>query len=287
MGPTASGKSALALDWARRRGARIVNADSMQVYRDLRVLTARPPAEDEATVPHSLYGTIDGADAYSVGRWLHDVIEVLVESGPVVVVGGTGLYFEALERGLAPVPKIPDDVRARWRATDDATLRRELAHRDPEAALTLRDRQRIIRALEVYEATGRTLREWQELPTRQGQGPLHGRVVRKLVLEPPRAVLRARIAQRFATMMEGGALDEVGRLLERRLDPALPLMRAIGVRELGSLLRGELGRANAEERAIIASRQYAKRQSTWFRNRMGSDWVRVDGVEAAKAALEA
>ena len=284
-GPTASGKSGLAIAWALRHGGTVVNADSMQVYRDLRVLTARPDQAEEATVPHRLFGHVDRAAPYSVGQWLRDAEPILRTSGPKVIVGGTGLYFHALDTGLAPVPPIPDHVRDRWRDADMETLRSELERRDPNAKLTLgaTDRQRLARAVEVHDATGRTLSEWQV--NTKATNILEGRTVRRLILEPSRTELRERIAQRFKVMIEQGALDEVRELLDRGLDPTLPVMRAIGVRELGMHLRGDWSLEHAIERAVIASRQYAKRQSTWFRNRMSDGWERVSSAAAARAAM--
>lgn len=281
-GPTAAGKSRLALALAERHGGVVVNADAMQVYRDLSVLTARPSPEEEARVPHALFGHVDGATACSVAAWLLDAQTALAaaqEAGRVpVVVGGTGLYLAALTEGLSPVPPIPDEVRARWRARQAEepaeALHAALARRDPVMARRLRpsDPQRIVRALEVLEATGRSLAAWQEerVPPVLPPGP----GVRRIVLSPDRNDLRLRIARRFETMVAAGAVEEAEALAARGLDPGLPVMKAIGVRELASFAAGRLTRAEAVERAVTASRRYAKRQETWFRHRF-ADWERL------------
>lgn len=275
-GPTASGKSALALRLAERLGdAVVVNADSMQVYRDLRILTSRPGPAEEARAPHLLYGHVDAAEPYSVGRFLADARRVIEENSnkTMIFVGGTGLYFEALTKGLSTAPPIPDPIRSHWREqgrniTPEA-LHAELGRRDPVMAARLRpsDPQRIIRALEVIDATGISLAEWQG-----GEGvSLVDPTAVRLVLTLERAELRARIAARFARMIEEGALEEVRRLLARNLDPSLPAMKAIGVTPLGTHLRGGLSLEQAVDRAVTDTRQYAKRQETWFRNRL-ADW---------------
>lgn len=284
-GPTASGKSALALDFAERLGGAVVNADSMQVYRDLRVLTARPSPADAAQVPHHLYGHVDAADAYSVGRYLADAARVIADhpEQPLIFVGGTGLYFEALTRGLSTTSRISEEVRARWRdrslSATPAELHAELARRDPEMAARLlpSDPQRLLRALEVIDATGVSLAQWQRL---SGSPPVDPAAAIRIVLAVDRDVLRARIAGRFRQMVEEGALDEVRRLLARGLDPALPAMKAIGVPQLASFLAGESTLEAAIARAVTLSGQYAKRQETWFRNRF-SDWAHLP-AEAAR-----
>ncbi len=279
-GPTASGKSALALEVARRIGGAVVNADALQVYRDLRVLTARPSAADEAAAPHLLYGHVDAAEPYAVGRWLAEATRLLeaADQAPLVFVGGTGLYFEALTNGLAMVPEIPETVRARWRAAPAAALHAELARRDPEMAARLRpsDPQRLTRALEVIDGTGRSLADWQRDAAR---GPLAQEAALRIVLAPERPALDARIAQRLEGMIEAGAAEEAERLAARGLDPALPAMKALGVAPLVAWRRGELDRAAALERVRLDTRRYAKRQTTWFRNRM-ADWLHVDPKEA-------
>ena len=283
-GPTASGKSALALRIAEEWGGSIVNADSMQVYADLREVTARPSEADEQRVPHRLYGHVNGANAYSVGAWLRDM-QPLIEGaeGPLVIVGGTGLYFTALTEGLAEVPPTADDVRARWRveARDQPSERlwRELYARDPRSAEVLAptDRQRIVRSLEVLESTGRPIADW---PQAQPLLPFGSPVV-PIILMPERDVLRSRIEQRFTGIVDGDGVAEVEALLKRDLDVDLPVMRAIGVREIAAMLRGEIDRERAVELAVTATRQYAKRQRTWFRNRFGHEWRRVVDMPSA------
>ena len=268
-GPTASGKSALALAQARERNGVIINADALQVYDALRILTARPTAEDEALAPHRLYGHVRAAKAYSVAAWLDDAqreIAAAREAGLLpVVVGGTGLYFRALERGLAPVPPIPEAIRSSWRQFG-GDLHAELLRRDPAMAARLQpgDRQRIVRALEVIDATGRSLLDWQ----RQGEAsaPLAGVVVERIFLDVPRAELHARAAARFRRMIGEGALDEARRLMD--FDPALPVMKAIGLPELIAHLRGEISLASAIAQAETATRRYIKRQLTWWRGQM-------------------
>ena len=267
---------------AERLGGTIVNADSMQVYRDLRVLTARPDAADEAALPHRLYGHVDGAAAYSVARWLGEAADAIAavraEGRVPIVVGGTGLYLAALTQGLSTMPPVPDEVRTRWRAAqaahDAPALHAMLAARDPEMAARLRpsDPQRIVRALEVVDATGRSLAAWQaqkSLPVLSvGPG------VPAYVVAPPRDLLRRRIAERFALMVEEGGADEAAALAARALDPALPVMKAIGVTELSAAARGEMSLDEAAAAAVTATRQYAKRQDTWFRHRFAA-WQRL------------
>lgn len=276
-GPTASGKSAFALELAERVGGTIINADSMQVYRDLRVLTARPSPKDERQVPHRLYGHLDGATAYSAGAYAKDVAQVLQDvrdEGRVpIIVGGTGLYFKVLLEGLSPVPEIDPQIRAKWRqrGADETAeaLHQELTRRDPVMAerLVPSDRQRLVRALEVIDHTGRSLAAWQEAP---GEPILTGDNIEKLVIAPPRAELHTRAHHRFAAMMEEGAVDEVRQLLARKLDPNLPVMRALGVSAIAGLLDGRLDRAAAIEQGTIETRQYIKRQSTWLKKHMMS-----------------
>ena len=274
-GPTASGKSASAMAVAEQLGGVVVNADSMQVYRDLRVLTARPGEDDERRVPHRLYGHVDAGDRYSVGRWLKDVSEAIVQAGQSgripVITGGTGLYFKTLLDGLSPVPDIPGDIRARWRDAaiemDAHALHELLKERDPEMADRLRpsDSQRVVRALEVLEATGHSLARWQDLP---GEPVLAETDVLRLRVSPPRDVLYDRIDRRFDAMLDNGALEEVRVLEARGLDPGLTAMRAIGMRPLMSHLRGELGLEEATDRAKTETRRYAKRQETWAKSNM-------------------
>ncbi len=288
-GPTASGKSALALALAEKIGGTIVNADSMQVYRDLRVITARPTPAEEARVPHRLYGHVDAGENYSVGRWCRDVGEALNEiaaQGRVaILVGGTGLYFKALTTGLAAVPPIPAEirgqVRARMASEGAAALHGELARLDPVTAqrLMLNDRSRIARALEVVLATGRSLTDWH----REGLPALVDSArAAKIFLTCERKQLVARIEARFAAMLEAGALDEVRALERRQLDPLLPAMKAHGVPWLIRHLHGEISLDEAAAGAIMDTRRYAKRQLTWFRNQM-TDWPWAAPEEAQKA----
>ncbi|HYA73346.1 MAG TPA: tRNA (adenosine(37)-N6)-dimethylallyltransferase MiaA [Roseiarcus sp.] len=292
-GPTASGKSAVALALAKRSGGMIVNADSMQVYRDLRVLTARPSEAEERQAPHRLFGEIDGAENFSVGRWLERAKDILAETrertGPLLFVGGTGLYFRALTQGLSDIPRVPEAVRAGVRAEAEPLstpdLHARLAERDPLTAARLRpsDRQRVLRALEVVAATGRPLAAFQgarEAPA-LAAGQWAG-----LFLAPERAVLNARIEARFAAMLREGALAEVAALMRRGLDPALPIMRAHGVAHLMAHLRGELSLDEASELAVRETRRYAKRQFTWARHQM-PDFAWVAPEEAEAAALVA
>jgi len=280
-GPTASGKSALALSLAERLGGTVVNADSMQVYRDLRVLTARPTAEEERRVPHRLYGHVDAAENYSTGRWVADAArtlkEVAADGRLPIVVGGTGLYFRALTEGLSDIPPVPADVRARVRAEAEGSeapaLHARLAKVDPQTAARLRpsDRQRILRALEVFAATGRPLAEWQEKPGLPMLRPVETRAV---FLSVEREELRRRIDMRFDAMLEAGALDEVQALAARKLDPALPAMKAHGVPWLVRHLKGEISLDEAAAGGKADTRRYAKRQETWFRHQLKQfEWI--------------
>jgi tRNA dimethylallyltransferase len=288
-GPTASGKSALALALAEKIGGTIVNADSMQVYRDLRVITARPTPTEEARVPHRLYGHVDAGENYSVGRWCRDVGTVLAEierQGRVaILVGGTGLYFKALTSGLAAVPPIPAEIRAqvrgRLQSEGVARLYAELIERDVATAHRVmpNDRSRIARALEVVLATGRSLTDWH----REGLPALVDSArAAKIFLTCERKQLVARIEARFAAMLEAGALDEVRALERRQLDPLLPAMKAHGVPWLIRHLHGEISLDEAAAGAIMDTRRYAKRQLTWFRNQM-TDWPWAAPEEAQKA----
>lgn len=279
-GPTASGKSALALAVAERCGGVVINADSMQVYRELRILTARPSEEDEARAPHRLYGHVAGGDGYTVARYLDDLDKTLKDLAgrPAVIVGGTGLYFNAMTQGLSDVPPIDERVRAFWRerarTTSPAALHRELAVVDPVlyGRLHPNDTQRVLRALEVADSTGRPLSEWQETRSR----PLiAGGPIARVVMAPDRDWLHDRIDERFRAMVAGGGLEEAREFAALGLDPALPAMKAIGVPEMVAAARGDMPVEEAIEAAVIATRQYAKRQETWFRNQM-PDWPRVD-----------
>ena len=279
-GPTASGKSRLAIARARATGAAIVNADSQQLYADLRVLTARPSPEDEAQADHRLYGVADAADAWSVGKWSRAALNLLdiarADGRPAILVGGTGLYFTALTRGLAEIPPVPQSVRdaveADYMAQGEAAFRARLAEIDAEAARSIEqgDRQRLVRAMSVHSASGRALSDWKA-DTRPllSPGSWRGRVI-----EPDRADLYANCDRRVDLMMENGALDEVRALTARNLSPALPAMKAVGVRELAAYLAGEIGRDEAIDALKQATRNYAKRQLTWFRNQTPG-WARV------------
>jgi tRNA dimethylallyltransferase len=273
-GPTASGKSAAALALAERIGGVVINADSMQVYAEAPVLTAQPDDAAKARAPHLLYGHVPARELYSVGRYAQDAKAALAAAermGKVpVFTGGTGMYFMALEDGLAAIPPVPGAVRQAARALLDEigveALHARLAARDPQTAAGLRpgDTQRVLRAYEVFEATGRALAEWQRAPS---EPVLKGLRLARLLLDPPREALRAAIAARFAQMVDAGGLEEA-RTLEG-LDPALPAAKLLGLRPLQALARGEMRREQALAEAVTATRQFAKRQMTWFRGRMG------------------
>jgi tRNA dimethylallyltransferase len=285
-GPTAGGKSALAFAFAQKTGGTIINADSMQVYRDLRIITARPTLEEEAIVPHRLYGHVDASSNFSAGAWVTDAAKALTEAREQnrlpIFVGGSGLYFKALTRGLSAVPPIPpeirEDVRARLSRDGTEALHAELARRDRASAerLNPRDRTRIARALEVVEATGRSLADWH----REGLPPLlPAGTFRALFLEPERDLLYARIDARFDAMLKAGALEEVARLAARNLDPLLPAMKAHGV---PALIAHVAGRITLDEAAAIGrldTRHYAKRQFTWFRHQLAEfTWVKPEAA---------
>ena len=278
-GPTASGKSALALALAEARDGTIINADSAQVYADLRVLSARPSAEEEARAPHRLFGHVDGADSYSAPRWAADARAAIAEAHRAgrlpILVGGTGLYLRTLLDGIAPVPEIDPEVRAEVRALPVAEAHAALGERDPEAAARLRpsDTTRVARALEVVRSTGRPLAAWQA----ERPGGIGDRVrLTPLILLPDRDWLIARIDARFEAMLESGAVEEVRTLLARSDIPEdAPVRRAIGVREIGDWLAGQSTRETAVARAQAASRQYAKRQYTWFRRQPPPEWPRT------------
>ena len=285
-GPTASGKSALALELAQKTGGVVINTDSMQVYRDLRIITARPTMEEEARAPHRLYGHIDASVNFSAGAWVADATKVLAEARAekrlAVFIGGSGLYFKALTRGLSAVPPIPPEVREAVRARLERdgveALHGELVRRDPVSAERLRprDRTRIARALEVVEATGRTLPDWH----REGLPPLLPRSeFTALFLAPERDQLYARIDARFGAMLDAGALEEVAALAARKLDPLLPAMKAHGVPALIRHLKGEITREEAAEIGRADTRHYAKRQFTWFRHQLPEfEWVKPEAA---------
>ena len=292
-GPTASGKSALGIRLAQELDGVVINADSMQVYRDLRIITARPTPEEEAEAPHRLYGHVDAAVNFSVGRYVTDAIQVLRDIRGrklPIFVGGTGLYFKALTEGLSDIPPVPDEVRDQVRRESEGLetpeLHRLLSERDPETAGALRpsDRLRVQRALEIFAATGRPLVSFHG--SRQ-PGPFAEVPVVKLFLSPERDELRRRIDSRFLAMMDRGALDEVRALGERSLDPMLPAMRAHGVPGLLAHLRGEISLDEAITRGQGDTRRYAKRQFTWFRHQL-PDWQWVEperGFEAVTARI--
>jgi tRNA dimethylallyltransferase len=278
-GPTASGKSALAIRLAREVDGVIINADSMQIYAAAPVLTARPTAEDEAQAPHRLYGVAGADEDWSVGRWLDaarsEIAGAHAAGAVPILVGGTGLYFNALTKGLAEIPAIPAEIRDPLRAEPDlAVLRARLLELDPDAArrLSPNDRARITRALEVVLATGRTLKDWQGEAAEAPAVSLA--TARAIVIAPDRAELHARIDRRFDLMMEMGALDEVRALLRLGLPAGTGVMKAIGVRPLARFLADESPLEEAIEAAKAETRQYAKRQETWFRNQM-LGWERL------------
>ncbi|WP_425990360.1 tRNA (adenosine(37)-N6)-dimethylallyltransferase MiaA [Afipia sp. DC4300-2b1] len=285
-GPTASGKSALALALAEATGGVVINTDSMQVYRDLGIITARPSVEEEARVPHRLYGYCDAAVNCSAGTWVADAAAVLAEARTAgrlpIFIGGTGLYFKALTRGLSAVPPIPqevrDDVRARMEREGVEALHAELVRRDPVSGAKLkpRDSARIARALEVIEATGRALPDWHS----EGLPPLlEPGGVKAIFLAPDRKELYARVNARFEGMLERGALDEVAALAARKLDPMLPAMKAHGVPALIRHLAGEITLEQAIYTGQIDTRHYAKRQFTWFRHQLPEfEWVAPDAA---------
>ncbi len=281
-GPTASGKSNLALELAERHNGIIINSDSMQVYPILRILTARPDSDDLSRIPHYLYGHVSLEHSYSVARWIDDVGEILATvklQGKVpVFVGGTGLYFKALLEGLATIPEVAPEIREYWREqsrqTDTSSLHSELLQRDPKAAATLKpnDTQRIVRALEVFDATGVSIIDHQQY--RQGSPLLGGNNIKKYLLLPDRPDLHQRIENRFDRMVEQGAIEEVKALLMAQVPEQHPVLKAIGVPQFKQYLKQEISLDEACNRCKIATRQYAKRQSTWFRNQLSDDWVK-------------
>jgi tRNA dimethylallyltransferase len=281
-GPTASGKSALAVELARSHGGVVINADSMQVYDTLRVLTARPDEADMGGIPHHLYGHVPAGQAYSTGAWLREASALVErlrgEKRLPVFVGGTGLYFKALTGGLSDMPAIPGEIRNRLRGrllTEGAeALHRELAERDDAIAEALnpQDGQRIVRALEVLEATGRSIAAFQG---KTGPMVIDPDRARKIVVLPDRAILHQRINSRFEKMLAMGAEVEVQALLALNLPPEMPVMKAIGVSQIAAMLKGETTREEVIESGAAATRQYAKRQMTWFRNQMDESWERL------------
>ena len=292
-GPTASGKSALAVRLGQHLPSLVINSDSAQVYSDLQVLSARPSEDEMGGVPHHLFGYIDGATACSAARWAEDAKQALAlaahEERLPILVGGTGLYMRTLLDGIAPVPEIDEALRAEIRALPVAEAHRLLQQHDPAAAERLNpaDTTRVARALEVARGTGRTLADWQA----QRVGGIQDAIdLVPLILLPPRDWLFERIERRFGVMVAGGAVDEVERLLERDLDPALPVMRAIGVPEISGWLRGEISRAEMLELGTIATRQYGKRQYTWFSRQPPATWPvsneKLDDSEIDRLAIK-
>ena len=289
-GPTCSGKSARASGLAGRLDGTVINADAMQCYRELRVITARPTPEEEADVPHRLYGVRPAAEPGDAAWWRGAALAAMAESRAAgrlpILCGGTGLYFWALVYGIAAIPEIPEAARAEARRMltelGPPGLHEALAGVDPATAALLRpsDSQRLARAWEVWRATGRGLADWQAQPT--DPAPWRFAV---LLLDPPREALRAAIAGRFAAMLDQGALAEVRALLALGLDPALPAMRAHGVPELAAHLRGDITLAEAERRAVLATGQYTKRQATWFRHRHLVEPARMHTIHARIAGL--
>jgi tRNA dimethylallyltransferase len=282
-GPTASGKSALALKVARATGGEIVNADALQLYGDLRILSARPSPADEAGAPHHLFGVADAADGWSVGRWLEAASTALAEIAgrgrPAILVGGTGLYFRALTEGLADIPPVPraarDAAEQAYDTDGEAAARSALRALDPlaEARISPGDRQRLTRALAVARATGRPLSAWQA----ETQPAIARDAWRAVVLEPPRQALYARIDARLTAMARAGAVEEAAALMRRGLDPRLPAMKAVGLRELAAHAAGQTTLDEAIAAAQQATRHYAKRQLTWFRNQT-PDWPRIEAT---------
>jgi tRNA dimethylallyltransferase len=292
-GPTASGKSALAQSIAQRYGGAVVNADSMQVYRDLRILTARPTLTEEQAVPHRLFGHVDGAENYSVGRWLEDfraaLEELAAQKRVAVVAGGTGLYFKAALQGLSDIPPVPTEVRARVRerarGRPSQELHAELAKLDPETASRLRasDPQRVLRALEIFETTGRSLAQFQGART---EPLLDSDACPAFFIAPSRPAIFARINARFDKMVEAGALGEAQALGARRLDPLLPVMRAHGVPHLLNFFDGHISLDEAITRAKSDTRHYAKRQVTFARHQLPA-FFWLEGEEMAAQAFAA
>lgn len=282
-GPTASGKTAMAIARSADEKSLIINTDSMQVYDVLNIISARPNSEELAQAPHKMYGYVPPVTRFSTGAWLRDVEALIQQEGAdhqkLIFVGGTGLYFDALINGFAQIPEIPNEVIQQVEEViqplDAQGRAKLLAEKDPEMAKRLQapDPQRVARAISVIEATNKSLAQWQDEPNEPSI--LEGFEIEKIVLNPERDVLRERIALRFKLMMQAGAIEEVETINAFKLDPTLPAMRAIGVPEISAYLRGEMDLEDATEKSIIATHQYAKRQRTWFRNRM-NDWQWID-----------
>lgn len=290
-GPTASGKSALALQLGERFSGTIINADSAQVYRDLRIVTARPSPEEEARAPHRLFGHVDAADTgYSAARWATEarigIERALAARSLPILVGGTGLYLRTLIDGIAPVPEIDPAIRAEVRAMNlsDAYAALTIVDRAEAARLNPADTTRICRALEVIRSTGRPIADWR----RERMGGIGERInLVATILLPPRDWLNDRIDRRFAAMVDTGAMEEVANLIAREDAPLdAPIRRAIGMPELAAAVLGEITLADAIERASLATRQYAKRQYTWFRNQPPADWIRTEETDSFKLCSE-
>tara|TARA_R110000796_G_scaffold14011_12_gene45491 strand:+ start:54575 stop:55504 length:930 start_codon:yes stop_codon:yes gene_type:complete len=279
VGPTASGKSALALELAKKQASVIINADSAQVYRDLRILSARPSEEEMGGIEHQLFGYIDGDEACSAARWAHDAKTAIAAAHErdilPILVGGTGLYVRILLDGIAPIPEIAPEIRQEIREMELLEAYHALQMLDPVSAdrLNPSDITRIQRALEVIRSTGKPLDHWQKHKT----GGIGENIkLHSLVLLPPREWLYQRCDLRLHQMMAEGAADEVENLLQRDLPPNLPVMRAIGVADIAAWIAGDISREAAVEQAQTATRQYAKRQYTWFRNQSPSEWPRLE-----------
>jgi tRNA dimethylallyltransferase len=280
-GPTASGKSALAIALAKATGGIVINADASQVYADLAILSARPSAAEMGDVPHRLFGHIDGAEACTAPRWAAEakaeIAAAHVAGKLPVLVGGTGLYIRTLLDGIAPVPEIDADIRAAVRAMPVAEAHEALSREDPEAAARLApaDTTRVARALEVVRSTGKPLKTWQQ----HKEGGIAARIsLTPMILRPPRDWLIDRCDRRFVQMMEGGAIEEVAALLPRHLNPDLPVMRAIGVPEIAAYLKGDSDMDSCIAKGSLATRQYAKRQYTWFTNQPPPGWPREESA---------
>jgi tRNA dimethylallyltransferase len=282
-GPTASGKTAMAIERSAEEKSLIINTDSMQVYDVLNVISARPNAQELAQAAHRMYGYVPPVTRFSTGAWLRDVQALIQGEGAnyekLIFVGGTGLYFDALINGFAQIPDVPQEViqqvEEMIQPLDADQRAKLLAQKDPAMAKRLQapDPQRVARAISVMEATNKSLAHWQDEPNEPSI--LQGFELEKIVLNPERDILRNRIAKRFGLMMQAGAIEEVEAITALGLDPTLPAMRAIGVPEISAYLRGDMTLDEAREKSIIATHQYAKRQRTWFRNRM-TDWQWVD-----------
>ncbi|WP_246218715.1 tRNA (adenosine(37)-N6)-dimethylallyltransferase MiaA [Parasphingorhabdus halotolerans] len=286
VGPTASGKSALALELAKKQALQnrqsvIINADSAQVYRDLQILSARPTESEMEGVPHKLYGYINGAEACSAARWANDAKTAITSAHEKdhlpILVGGTGLYIRTLLNGIAPIPEIDPEIRAEIRAMETMEAQTALLAEDPISAKRLNptDTSRIMRALEVVRSTGHPLDYWHQHMT---GGIASDILLKPLILLPPRDWLYGRCDLRFEIMMNGGATDEVRHLLSLNLRNDCPVMRAIGVRDIAAMLRDEIDRDTAISNAQMATRRYAKRQYTWFRNQSPPEWKRLEEI---------